>query len=499
MGRAERAESSESESESGSFERMRSRLQALESPTPPYVDPRALALRALVVTDHLDEPEMRVRVVALGRAGACDPRSVDDLRGVARSLTYALSQRGDAREVEDSPEARALEAEALGLKRAGIRVLDALVSDEGRTWLEVFRLPSEDIDLVFDLRSIALLCEEHRDLLGEAFDSSGAAVAARRVAEALEGLLVGPAAQGEWGRWVARAFTLTLSLYLEACRIGQLLGEPAGTPLAFPSVARIARSARRNRSVGSYSMVSDAPRRGAPTSTAAPAPVLALTLEPKLTLEPTPAPPLTVAPSLRPTPALAPEPALQPTPTPALVLAPETAPKPEPATRPALSKDPEPAPAPSPALTRGPEPAPSPTLAKGPEPAPSPRPTSVPPAAPASAHPPRRFERLSAELEVSLVSTSNFYLGFTENLSEGGLFVATYAARPLGSEIEISVRLPARTDPLVLRGTVRWHREYSATSDGYPGMGIQFDVLSEADKADIAAFLVTRPPLFFVD
>jgi uncharacterized protein (TIGR02266 family) len=316
---------------------------------------------------------------------------------------YALSRRGDAREVEDSPDARTLEAEALELKRAGIRVLDALVTDEGRIWLEVFRLPSEDIDLVFDLRAIALLCEEHGSRLGEAFDPSGAALAARRVADALEVLLVGPAAQGEWGQWVARAFTLTLSLYLEACRIGQLLGEPKGTPLAFPSVARIARSARRNRSVGSYSMIADNARRDAPASAAMPEPAL--------------------------------------------------------------------------------------------------KPAAAPPAppAPASTHPRRRFERLSAELEVSLVSTSNFYLGFTENLSEGGLFVATYAARPLGSEIEISVRLPDRADPLVLRGTVRWHREYSATSDGYPGMGIQFDELSETDKGDIAAFLVMRPPLFFVD
>jgi uncharacterized protein (TIGR02266 family) len=337
---------------------------------------------------------------------------------------YALSRRGDAREVGDSPEARTLEAEALGLKRAGIRVLDALVTDEGRIWLEVFRLPSEDIDLVFDLRSIALLCEDHASLLGEAFDPSGAALAERSVADALEVLLVGPAAQGEWGQWVARAFTLTLSLYLEVCRIGQLLGEPKGTPLAFPSVARIARSARRNRSAGSYSMV-DTARRDAPISAAAPEPALKL------------------------------------------------------------------APAAQPELAAVPEPARPPASA----------PLAAPPAAPAppSVHPPRRFERLCAELEVSLVSTSNFYLGFTENLSEGGLFVATYAARPLGSEIEISVRLPDRTDALVLRGIVRWHREYSATSDGYPGMGIQFDALSETDKADIAAFLVMRPPLFFVD
>ncbi|HEY5147055.1 MAG TPA: hypothetical protein VII82_09825, partial [Polyangiaceae bacterium] len=243
---------------------MRSRLQGLASSTPPYVDPRALALRALVVTDHLEEPDMHVRVAALARAGKCDTQILDDLRGSARSLMYALSRRGDAREVEDSPDARTLEAEAIELKRAGIRVLDALVTDEGRIWLEVFRLPSEDIDLVFDLRAIALLCEEHGSRLGEAFDPSGAALAARRVADALEVLLVGPAAQGEWGQWVARAFTLTLSLYLEACRIGQLLGEPKGTPLAFPSVARIARSARRNRSVGSYSMIADNARRDAP-------------------------------------------------------------------------------------------------------------------------------------------------------------------------------------------------------------------------------------------
>ncbi len=115
-------------------------------------------------------------------------------------LMYALSRRGDACEAEDSPEARTLEAEALELKRAGIRVLDALVTDEARIWLEVFRLPSEDIDLVFDLRAIALLCEEHGSLLGEAFDPMGAAPAERTVADAPSRvLLVGPAAQGEWG------------------------------------------------------------------------------------------------------------------------------------------------------------------------------------------------------------------------------------------------------------------------------------------------------------
>jgi uncharacterized protein (TIGR02266 family) len=118
---------------------------------------------------------------------------------------------------------------------------------------------------------------------------------------------------------------------------------------------------------------------------------------------------------------------------------------------------------------------------------------------PESSNARRRFDRLSAELEVGLLSDSNFYVGFTEDLSQGGLFVATYFTRPLGSAVELRVRLPDREEPLTVRGIVRWVRDDSPRSDGYPGMGIQFDSLSERDQADIAAFLATRAPLFYAD
>jgi uncharacterized protein (TIGR02266 family) len=100
---------------------------------------------------------------------------------------------------------------------------------------------------------------------------------------------------------------------------------------------------------------------------------------------------------------------------------------------------------------------------------------------------------------VGLQSDSNFYVGFTENVSEGGLFVATYFAKPLGSRVEMAVRLPGREDPLVLRGIVRWVRDYAATSDGHPGMGIQFESLSEEDRKVVVAFLETRDPIFYIE
>lgn len=398
MGRAERTERPEAEA----FARMRLRMRALDDAAPPHLDPRALAMRAVLVTDRLGQTDLLRRVDALGRAGACDPRSVDDLRMAARALMHALSKRDDGVETGDAARASVLRAEALRIKRAGLEALDVLDSDEARLWLDVLRLPAEDIELVFDLRSMARLYEEHRDALGDALEPSASARAARSAADALERGL-SPAADAEWDPWIARGFALTLSLYAEVCRIGQFLRGTDGLALGFPSPAGVARAARRNRG---------------PTSSTH-------------------------------------------------------------------------------AVRRGPPPLP----ASAPEAASVPEAVSVPEAEPASSPASfrRRSGRLSAELEVSLFSDSNFYVGFTENLSEGGLFVATYLMRPLGSKVEMSVRLPGRAEPLILRGEVRWVREYSPTSDGCPGMGIQFDGVSESDHSDIAAFLATREPLFFTD
>jgi uncharacterized protein (TIGR02266 family) len=103
------------------------------------------------------------------------------------------------------------------------------------------------------------------------------------------------------------------------------------------------------------------------------------------------------------------------------------------------------------------------------------------------------------ELEVNLVSDSNFYIGFTENISGGGVFVATYMLRPIGARVEMSVRLPGFQDPLQLRGEVRWIREPGAGADVWPGMGIRFEGVSGEDEVTIRAFLAAREPLFYVD
>jgi len=101
------------------------------------------------------------------------------------------------------------------------------------------------------------------------------------------------------------------------------------------------------------------------------------------------------------------------------------------------------------------------------------------------------------DLDVSLGSDHNFYSGFAENLSAGGIFVATHLLKPVGSQIEVTIHVPDSEVPIRGRGEVRWIREYNERSDTPPGMGIRFYALEANAIEGIQAFLAQREPLFF--
>jgi|CZKU01.1.fsa_nt_gi hypothetical protein len=114
-------------------------------------------MRALLVTDRLGQPDLLRKVHSLGRAEACDPRCVEDLRVAARALLHVLSQLGEPSLACGPRLPEALFTEALRLRRMGVEALETLDSDDARLWIGVFGLPFEDVDLVFDLRSLVRL------------------------------------------------------------------------------------------------------------------------------------------------------------------------------------------------------------------------------------------------------------------------------------------------------------------------------------------------------
>lgn len=109
----------------------------------------------------------------------------------------------------------------------------------------------------------------------------------------------------------------------------------------------------------------------------------------------------------------------------------------------------------------------------------------------------RVHDRFGVELDVTVTSEHNFYAGFVENMSVGGIFIATHQLKPVGSKLEFSVNLPGVEQPITGTGEVRWVRVYSEASNVPPGMGIKFDRLEPAALKGIQDFLAQREPLFY--
>jgi uncharacterized protein (TIGR02266 family) len=119
---------------------------------------------------------------------------------------------------------------------------------------------------------------------------------------------------------------------------------------------------------------------------------------------------------------------------------------------------------------------------------------AAPPTAPRDL---RGHPRMPFEIDITLESDSQFYSGFSENLSEGGIFVATHALQPVGTRLDVIFTLPGVKEPLRVEGDVCWVRVHSDTSDLPAGMGLRFASLSARSADVIRAFCMHRAPLFY--
>jgi uncharacterized protein (TIGR02266 family) len=109
----------------------------------------------------------------------------------------------------------------------------------------------------------------------------------------------------------------------------------------------------------------------------------------------------------------------------------------------------------------------------------------------------RTCPRLSVKVDVTLHTEHNFYAGLTENISEGGLFIATHENLPLGTQMDLTVTLPEH-DPFKVSGEVRWLREYNDfTCDVAPGVGVAFTDLEDERRELIQQFIRQRSPLLY--
>lgn len=106
--------------------------------------------------------------------------------------------------------------------------------------------------------------------------------------------------------------------------------------------------------------------------------------------------------------------------------------------------------------------------------------------------------REKIEVNIGATTESNFFVGFSTEISEGGVFAATYNIQPRGTPMIVHITLPGGFDQIV-HGVVRFVRDPMDMSaeDTVPGMGIQFEGLDPQARELILRFIRKRPPMFY--
>ncbi|HEX9296502.1 MAG TPA: TIGR02266 family protein [Polyangiaceae bacterium] len=101
----------------------------------------------------------------------------------------------------------------------------------------------------------------------------------------------------------------------------------------------------------------------------------------------------------------------------------------------------------------------------------------------------RKQPRFSVDLSITLRSDSKLWAASAHNVSEGGVFVATRELKPIGAELDLTLRLPPPQGAVAIRGVVRWIGENASDHEVPLGMGIEFEELTPDSRRALRSFL----------
>lgn len=106
-------------------------------------------------------------------------------------------------------------------------------------------------------------------------------------------------------------------------------------------------------------------------------------------------------------------------------------------------------------------------------------------------------ERTRIEANLGATTQSNFYVGLSGEIAHGGVFLATYEILPKNTSVSMLVTLPGGFE-FECNGYVRFVRDpLDFSSESEPGIGIQFENLSDDSRRLVLRFIRNRPPIFY--
>jgi len=103
----------------------------------------------------------------------------------------------------------------------------------------------------------------------------------------------------------------------------------------------------------------------------------------------------------------------------------------------------------------------------------------------------RSHARRGLRVEVHHEHGGSFFTGFMEDISEGGLLLATYCSLSTGQRLTLTFTIPGMSTECQALAEVRWLRP-GTSERALPGAGLQFIELSTPTRAAIRRFVDAR-------
>ena len=102
----------------------------------------------------------------------------------------------------------------------------------------------------------------------------------------------------------------------------------------------------------------------------------------------------------------------------------------------------------------------------------------------------RVAQRAAIVLNVEYKRVNTFFADYTRNISKGGTFIRTDRPLQIGTEFVFALTIRTVSEPLKLRGRVKWVvTPEEASADQPAGMGIEFLYSSEDERKSTEAIV----------
>jgi CRP/FNR family cyclic AMP-dependent transcriptional regulator len=102
----------------------------------------------------------------------------------------------------------------------------------------------------------------------------------------------------------------------------------------------------------------------------------------------------------------------------------------------------------------------------------------------------RSAPRSLRTLSVSYRDKQSFIKAYTDNVSNGGIFIKTGTPLSKGEQFSLKLQLPGLPDPLQIRCAVVWSKRGEEGKDKQPsGMGVKFIEMSNSDKEKLQKYI----------